>query len=273
MNQGKGVAVERFEKDGVVWLEFRLLQPYSELQHAIFLRHGGVSGSPFDSLNAGLEVGDSEGCVRENLHRMRIARALPECWAMGKGVHGVRVVEPRVHNGFQIIPDCDGLISAVPGQVLMMTHADCQVALMYDPVHRAIGNVHAGWRGSVQNIYAEAILAMHNAFGTQPKDLLVCLSPSLGPAHAEFKHFRDELPREFWKFQTAPGYFDFWEISRHQLEEAGVLPGHVECAKICTYATPSDYFSFRRDQRITGRHAACVALRAPVGAADQCRIP
>lgn len=176
----------------------------------------------------------------------------------GKGCHGknVQVVDAGSKPD---IPDCDGLVTKTPGLTLLMTFADCQIAFIYDPIHHVIANIHSGWRGSVQNIYGEAVDKMKSAFGSKPEDLLVCISPSLGPDEAEFMHYRRELPEEFWHFQPRPTYFDFWSISEAQLQAAGVLPHHIEVARLSTYSNPHDFFSYRRD-KVTGRHAACLSL-------------
>jgi polyphenol oxidase len=137
---------------------------------------------------------------------------------------------------------------------------DCQAAILYDPIHRALANVHAGWRGNVQNIYRTAVQKMVHSFGSKPQDLLVGISPSIGPKHAEFKNYKSEFPEEFWEFQVKPTYFDLWQIARHQFESSGVLAHHIQIAEICTFDHPSDYFSYRRD-KTTGRHATVAMLK------------
>lgn len=147
----------------------------------------------------------------------------------------------------------------VKGLGLLITHADCQAAIFYDPVHRALANVHSGWRSSVQNIYLETIHKMRERYGSRPEDLRVGISPSLGPEAAEFRDFKTLFPEPFWSFQTKAEYFNFWEISRWQLISAGVLPHHIEIAGICTYSTPKDWFSYRREP-CSGRHGTIAAL-------------
>ena len=142
---------------------------------------------------------------------------------------------------------------------LMILHADCQAAIFYDPVHGAIANVHSGWRGNVKNIYLATIQKMARVFGSKPQDLLVEISPSLGPDNSEFRNYRTELPQEFWEFQVRPEYFDLWAIARHQLEQCGVLSHHIQIAEICTFANPQDYFSYRRD-KIIGSHATLAKI-------------
>ena len=139
----------------------------------------------------------------------------------------------------------DGLMTDQKGIGLLIQHADCQCALFYDPLHHALANVHAGWRGSTLNIYAATIAALHARFGTNPRDLLVSIGPSLGPNHAEFIHYERELPTDFLPFKDAQHRFNFWQISRMQLLSAGVLPEHIEIAGLCTVEHHELFYSYR----------------------------
>lgn len=242
------------EVDGVQWLEFELLKPFPKLKHAVFLRHGGVSTGNFVSLNLSDSVGDDPRSVAANREKARgIVGA--KSLLFSKQVHGCVVVEARSEGEFT----CDALTTDVPGVGLAVTHADCQAAIFYDPVHHAVANVHSGWRGSVGNIYAETVQFMQRRYGTKPADLHVAISPSLGPEKAEFVNFRTELPEAFWEYQVKPFHFDFWQISRSQLEACGVPEHHIQIAGICTFSVTEDYFSYRRE-KITGRHGTAVVL-------------
>ncbi len=249
--------MRRKHKDGIHWLEFELLADIPNLVHGVLLRHGGVSQGPFASLNIGGGTGDNPEHVQENRNLAAQVLAIDRMVSAHQ-VHSDRVLHVDASNAFEA-GEADGLMTQIPGLGLMIKHADCQGALFYDPRHHALANVHAGWRGNVKNIYAKAIDKMQEAFGTSPTDLLVCISPSLGPNRAEFKHYREELPEHFWEFQVEPTYFDLWAVARMQLEERGVLPQHIEIASICTHSHPEDYFSYRRD-KVTGRHATIAAL-------------
>ncbi len=254
--------MQRFLQDGLEWLEFNLLADIPHLKHAVFLRHGGYSQGPFCSLNTSYDVGDEISHVNANLAliqmhlQQNIPIALKLIWA--KQQHGKHINHIHRNSPHETL-DCDALVTTDPGLVLMIKHADCQAAIFYDPTHHAVANIHAGWRGSVLNIYAEAIRYMQNSFGSRPEDLLVCISPSLGPDDAEFIHYSQEFPEEFWGFQAKPNYFDFWAISEYQLQLAGILPHHIEIARMSTYSNLQDYFSYRHDH-IAGRHGTCVLL-------------
>lgn len=241
----------------VEWLEFDLLTEISRLKHGVFLRHGGQSIGPYASLNLGAYVGDSPEAFSKNVSITTDTFSLPNLvWTQQEhGKHISKITNPAQKE----VPQGDVLTTSCPGVGLMITHADCQAAIFYDPIHHAVANVHAGWRGSVLNIYAETVAFMKDHYGSQLQDLLVCISPSLGPQDAQFVNFQTELPQSFWAFQPIPTYFDFWAISTMQLLECGILPHHIEIARISTFAHPEDYFSYRRD-RITGRHGTVVAL-------------
>lgn len=246
----------------VEWLEFEIFASEPKLVHGVFLRHGGVSIGPFTSLNLGGAAKDDAKSVEENRRRILEALRIQKC-ASCRQVHsdGIAIVEQESHR----IGECDGMITRQLDLGLMILHADCQAAIFYDPIHGALANVHSGWRGNVKNIYRATVQKMAETFGSKPQDLLVGVSPSLGPDNSEFKNYRSELPQTFWEFQVRPEYFDLWAIARHQLEECGILPHHIQIAEICTFANPQDFFSFRRDFRkdqTLGHNATLAMIRA-----------
>jgi YfiH family protein len=247
--------MKRHKKNSLEWLTFDLFSQFPDLEHGIFLRHGGVSKEEFASLNFGLSQGDLPENVEANKKRVLDILKIPV------------VCQLYQHHGKEVV-------CAVPGQNLkgdalttnqteiglMILHADCQAAIFYDPMHHVLANVHCGWRGNVLNIYKETIQKMSDLWGSKPGDLFVGISPSLGPEASEFINFRQELPNSFLPFQFKPYYFNLWEISRAQLLECGILPHHMEISRICTYSNPADFFSYRRFPA-SGRHATIAWLR------------
>jgi len=248
--------MKRKVKEGIVWLEFEVFQPFPEIQHAIILRHGGVSQGSFSSLNLSRSGGDQLEPVLTNFAKVKTILTLPETLSAYQ-VHG-NVVHTVSQAGGDLTGD--GLITVRPELALMVTHADCQGTLFYDPRQRAIAAVHCGWRGSTLNIYAETVQRMVKEFGTNPSDLRVGISPSLGPFHAEFIHYRTELPESFWPFESRPNHFDFWKISEKQLTDLGIPLPQIETARLCTYANPEDYYSYRRCKE-RGGHISLIAMR------------
>lgn len=236
------------------YYQFQLLCDQPRLKHAVFTRHGGVSEGSFSSLNVGLSTGDNHESVHGNIKKIEESFGLKAIYSAHQ-CHGKEIwqVEPE---GKPIAADI--VTTSHRECPLMIKHADCQAAILYDPIQHAVSGVHSGWRGSVLNVYAKTVSHMQQKYGSKPENLLVGISPSLGPQSAEFIHYKKELPESFWGFQQKPNYFDFWQISRFQLEQCGVLPDHIEIAEIDTY-TDDDFFSYRRE-KVTGRNGTMVCL-------------
>ncbi len=228
----------------IEWLEFELLQGH-RVKHAVFLK-----GQDFS--------------LRENAPSENEARAL-EILDLESGVKLLQVHRDSIYevkeftSGWTLQEGFDGVMTKLPRVGLMVRHADCQAAIFYDPLNHAIANVHCGWRGSVQNIYRQTVKKMGECYGTAPENLIVCISPSLGPDAAEFIHYKDEFPPEFWPFQEKANRFNFWDISKYQLMNLGIQEKHIEIAGICTFSELEMCYSYRRNKE-TGHHGTIAAL-------------
>jgi hypothetical protein len=167
-----------------------------------------------------------------------------------KDVFGTSTTDP---------PQADAVITRIPGKILVIQVADCQPIFLYDPVRRVVGNIHAGWRGSINNIVGKTVDIMHLRFKSEPKDLIACIGPSLGPCCAEFIHYRREIPSIFWKYMEGSNRFNFWEISRNQLQDSGILKDNIHVSGLCTRCRTDLFFSYR-GEKTTGRFAAAIGL-------------
>lgn len=148
---------------------------------------GGVSPSPWDSLNLGVGRGDDPANVQENFRRL--------CGVLGLS-HQRAVLSKQVHeDNIRLVTesDCgkglfrqrdyasvDAMICREKHIPLVVFSADCGTILLYDPVQEAIGAVHAGWRGVASGLAAKTVRRMQEAFGTEPGDLLAATGPSIG---------------------------------------------------------------------------------------------
>lgn len=234
---------------------------FSSLQKvssASFSRHGGASEAPYHARNVGLHVGDDEALVLRNRALIKEELGLARL-VSAKQVHGDSILNADwLPDADEEHPGHDALMTNIPGLGLMIQQADCQAVMLYDPEHGAVANIHAGWRGSVQNIIAKTVAAMNAAYGTRPAGLLAAISPSLGPCCGEFIQYRTELPLSFHAYQVRPNHFDFWAISRDQLRDSGVHIEQIEIAGRCTVCD-GDYFSYRREG-VTGRFASVIGM-------------
>ena len=250
--------MQRINKGTIQWLEFELFAPHPELFAAVFLRHGGVSKGHYHSLNAGSGGQDPKQNILANRKLIGNVLGIKEFSICGQPHQDKVALLPTLDEA--ILEECDGMMTARTNETLLIKHADCQAAVFFDPKVKALACVHAGWRGQTKNIYHKTVERMKSVFGCNPKDILVAVSPSLGPNHAEFIHYQTEWPKIYWKFQIRPTYFDLWAIGKHQLKEAGILPKNMQFAEICTYSNPEDFYSYRREKP-TGGHATIAYIK------------
>jgi len=259
-----GNSLIKAERAGVVFFQFTHLAAYTELSHHVFSRKGGFSQPPFNELNVAFSVGDRAENVRDN--RRQVAKAGNYRYMVyAQQVHGTEILvytgslpaaalsgQPRLG---------DALITDIPGLALVVQVADCQAILLYDPVRRVVANVHAGWRGSIANIAGKTVAAMERQFGCRSRDLAAAITPSLGPCCAEFIHYRNEIPKKFWKYKISDNHFDFWKISCDQLVGAGLRLENIHGGNLCTRCRTDYFYSYRGEARHTGRFAAVIGLR------------
>jgi len=165
-----------------IYYQFHSLLPFEDLAHGVFTRLGGHSRPPWHSLNTGHTVGDDLDAVARN-HDL-ICQALD--FAMSDvvsphQVHGAAVAVVTRQDRGRVIEHTDGLITDEPQVLLMLRFADCTPIWFYDPVRRAIGLAHAGWRGTVAGIARATVAKMQSTFGCRPGDLIAGIGPAIGP--------------------------------------------------------------------------------------------
>jgi YfiH family protein len=239
------------------------------LKHAAFTRCGGVSPSPWASLNLGGTVGDERPRVLENKRRAlevagRREESLHEIWQ----VHSADVVHAQAPRGQQALQQADAIITANPQVTLLMRFADCVPVFLYDPVRQAIGLVHAGWLGTARRTVVQAVRAMRDAFGTKPAEVLAGLGPSIGPDHyivgdevvQAIRQSLGPLADELLTVCQGQVHLDLWLANRRLLEGEGV--DSVEVSGLCTACHLEDWYSHRAEGGKTGRFGALMALSA-----------
>ena len=244
--------------------------PY--VSHGFSDRTGGVSTGCFQSMNLSLTRKDDPDRGLENYRLVAAAMGFSfDSMASDHYAHGtaVRRVDGRDRGkGFTkpLLPSCDGLVTNDPGVTLITGHADCMAFFCVDPVRRAVGLAHAGWRGALGRIGGVLIETMQSEFGSDPAELLLGVGPSICPACFEVDPdvgdlFRDAFPDLPCILPGKPGkeHVDLWMVALAQFLEAGALPEHVSLADVCTVETENQS-SHRRDKGKTGGMAAFLRL-------------
>jgi YfiH family protein len=241
--------------------------PHS-VTHAVFTRSGGVSPSPWNSLNVGGTVGDDPARVLENRTRSFAAarRSLDSMYDVWQ-VHSADAVmtdTPRRRD--QAHQKADIMFTSNPAVTLYMRFADCVPILLHDPRRAVVGIVHAGWLGTVRGAARAAARAMIETYGSRPADILAGIGPSIGVDHYEVG--ADVVAKVEDAFTSAAGqlvqtrggrtYLDLWKCNELQLRSAGVE--HVEVAGLCTACHLEDWYSHRAEKGRTGRFGALIAL-------------
>ena len=161
------------------------------------------------------------------------------------------------------------MVTDCPGVALVTYYADCVPLFFLDPVHKAIGLSHSGWRGTVAKIGQKTFKAMQNHYGTKPEDCLVGIGPSIGPCCFEVdspvaNEFIDTWPEYGDRIVRSSGKakftVDLWEANRIQLEELGVPNNNIITAALCTSCNTDIFFSHRKEKGRTGSMAAVLML-------------
>jgi polyphenol oxidase len=247
----------------------------------------GTSAAPYTSCNLGLHVGDDPAHVVQNRERVAAALGVPlDSWVAGDQVHGVTVTvvteEMRgrgARHQADLLPATDALITNVPGITLSTYAADCVPLLFADEERAAIGVAHAGWKGTVAKIAAKTVGEMVALYGSDPSSLHVKIGPAIGPCCYEVdervaNEVQAAFPDSYGDLLTpnANGrwQFDLWLANVTALREAGVPLANIHREDHCTSCQVDLYFSHRKEQGQTGRHAGVIAL-LPVSLAGKMR--
>ena len=188
------------------------------------------------------------------------------------GANVLRIAHEHRGCGFykDPLPPCDGIITDDPTVTLVTSHADCGAYFFYDPVHRAIGMAHAGWKGTLLRIGAEMARRMAEEFDTDPSDIIAATGPCICRDCFEVDaDLGEKFQSEFgYPGISRPGrqgkaYVDLELAAAVQFVEAGIRPESITLMNACTYENRQHFFSHRRDKGITGSMAAYIKLIQP----------
>lgn len=264
------------------------------LVHGFSTRTGGHSAAyGGSSLNLGFTRHDTRAAVEHNREAfLRAVDAGPGGWHL--------VTQRQVHSDLihcvtaaDSHPTGDGLITDVPGLLLGVQTADCLPVLLADTKRRAVGALHAGWRGTLKRIVAKGVGEMRRQFGSAPADLRAAIGPGIHSCcyhvgeevrekfHSQFayaaKLFREiresnpvheKYPLLFLNARP-PGhgpeetllYLDLVAANTRQLLDAGVPAENISALPLCTSCRTDLLFSYRKERGLVGRLLGVVGIR------------
>ena len=248
------------EKNGVVYLTFPKLVK-AGVRHGFSTRIGGVSEGDFATMNLSFTRGDREENVRENFRRIADAIGFEaKNLVFSAQIHETKlrtVTAKDRGEGIlrETVPGIDGLVTNEAGVPMYTSYADCVPLLFYDPKRKVIAMAHSGWRGTAARIGAKMVCFMEKQYGSQAKDIIAAIGPSICRKCYEVsedvaKAFRETfLPEQFMKIFDEKGegkyQLDLWEANRIILTEAGILPEHLDVTDLCTCCNHDKLFSHR----------------------------
>lgn len=261
----------------VVFLSFPSLEKTQIVHHGFTTRYGGVSKGIYSSMNLSFTRGDKEEDVRINFQKAAGAIGFSyKDIVCSDQTHtmNVKVVTDLDRGKGLLYPkdytDVDGMITNVKGLVLTTFYADCVPLYFVDPVHSAIGLSHSGWRGTVGRIGKVTVNSMKREYGTNSKDLLVGIGPSICQTCYEVSEdvaveFKKDFSQSYHNellIEKGNGKYnlDLWKANQIVLMEAGIPEENITLPNLCTCCNPQILFSHRASKGKRGNLAAFLGL-------------
>lgn len=257
-------------------LHFKLLEEIEGVKHCFTTRGGGVSENELSTMNLSFTRGDKEEAVLENYRRMALFFGTEAgqfvCTDQTHTTNIRKVTKADAGKGVTVLrdyKDIDGLITNEAGLVLSTFYADCVPLYFVDPVNKAIGLSHSGWRGTVGKIGKVTIEAMEREFGSRPEDIYCAIGPSIcqdcyevsrDVADVFMEAFRGHESEILYQKSEEKFQLDLWKANEIVLLEAGILPEHLAVTNICTCCNPNELFSHRASKGKRGNLAAFLML-------------
>jgi polyphenol oxidase len=268
-------ALELVESHGVRYWTDTALREASGVTVGFTERTGGVSKSPYASLNLAAHVGDEPDDVDANRTRLMEAVGLSERrdrLTTAEQVHGgvVEVVgEESAGSGAYAVGDLvplhatDALVTAVSGVPLMLCFADCVPIVAVVQRVPAVAVIHGGWRGVAAQIHVSAVERLCEIAGADASEVLVYIGPHIRACHYEVgPDVMSHFVNAFGTFARADsGFLDLEAVVIAGLESAGVDSCNIARVGMCTAEETGRFFSHRAEAGRTGRHAALACIR------------
>ena len=261
-------------------VESPLFQRETELQHGFSTRKGGVSKKHLASLNLSFSVEDAKENVLENFRRIgeRFGKT-PEDFVLSKQSHETKVLKVGTKDrGKGITKDrdyegIDGLITDEEGLILSCFSADCVPILFYDPIHKAVGACHSGWRGTKGKILQNVVEEMRKHFSSNPAEILIAIGPSICKEQyvvsedlalsflEDYPDLGEDTASPIQRISKDKFQLDLWDLNRRIALDCGIKEEHISISGYCTMENPELFFSHRYSQGKRGLQGAFICLQ------------
>jgi len=178
-------------------------------------------------------------------------------------VHGASLAVIRATGAIDVpIAGCDALLTDVPGTALFIRTADCLPIFMIDPIRRAVGIAHVGWRGLAAQLPLRLIGALRHTYHSAPEELRAAIGPAI---HACCYEVGPEFEQRFGRcVQQDAGRrtCDLIRVVTEQLTCGGIRQERITDSQLCTASNLQQWFSLRREGPSTGRMLSFIMIHS-----------
>lgn len=231
------------------------------LKHFFSTRIGGVSAGAFESLNLGIYTNDLEENIQYNLHKIFNSAGMhSDKITYLKQVHSDKFFIVNRDNFLEIRGQCgDALITSERGIAIGIFTADCVPIILVDTLNKIVAVIHAGWKGTALNITGKVLDYMIRDMGTDAKNVVAAIGPSIGPCC--FEVGLDVAEKFSYVVENKEKFYvDLWKENIKQLTDYGVQKENISSSMICTSCNSKKVFSYRKDSGKTGRMGTFIEI-------------
>lgn len=251
--------------NGTEFIQFKKLLEFPNIKHCYTLRKNNIN----------IQVKNNDKSVITESYQ-KVGNAL--------GINYKNIVKPHqthtdrvevINNIDEQFEEVDGLITNKKDIFLCTTSADCTSLLFYDYENKIIGDVHSGWRGTLQKIGKKAVEKMIRIYECKPENIICSISPCIKKCHFEVE---EEVANMFKKEFEYTGRIneiietgrivngiqkyniDTTLINKITLLEVGLKEENIIDSGICTVCNSDLFHSYRTDKELSGRNGAFIGM-------------
>jgi YfiH family protein len=223
-------------------------------------RTGGVSPSPFDSLNLGTGLGDTNSNVNQNRNILLNALDISnDNLVIGKQIHSSNI---KIVNKGGRYKDFDGFITEREGLSLAISTADCYPVIIYSPPENVLAAIHVGRKGAVKGIISKTLAILIDRFLINPEYTISVIGPGIcWRCYRVNKEVAAQFDERVIKKREGELHLDLTLFIKNELKRGGIKQQNIFKSGICTSCSPDTCFSYRRDGYRTGRHWTVATIK------------
>ena len=251
-------------KDGIEYIQFKKLLEYPEITHCYTMKSN-------NQLNFQIRDRDffNQSCNK-------IYKCLELKNPLVVRPYQTHTDNVKVVRKIEKLEDTDGIITNKKEIALITTSADCISLLLYDPVKKAIGSIHSGWKGTLKGIIVKAIEKMKNEYKSNPEDIICCICPSIRQCcfevdedvkdlfynkYKDLKNIDEIIKLGDKKEDKQKYYIDTVKINIELLKNIGLKEKNIIDSNICTMCHSKEFHSYRTDGKSFGVNGAIIAIK------------